>query len=96
MLVEGLPPGGALARAATTSSWTSTDYQLAEVRDLLARMKVDFANANRGEKSPLQPYPEPVWRPGDPTPKQKARAEARELRKARAGYHRIVGMVLPT
>ncbi|MFE7047119.1 hypothetical protein ACFVAM_01925 [Streptomyces californicus] len=95
MLVEGLPPDGALARAASKSPWTSTEYQLADIRDLLGRQAVDFRNANRGEKTPQQPYPEPVWRPGDPTPKQKAKAEARKLRKAREGSQQIVDMVLP-
>ncbi|MFD4273824.1 hypothetical protein R2B67_26280 [Streptomyces cyaneofuscatus] len=59
-------------------------------------MEVDFRNANRVETAAQQPHPEPVWRPGNPTPKQKAKAEARELRKARAGYQQIVDMVLPT
>ncbi|MFJ2848329.1 hypothetical protein [Streptomyces rubiginosohelvolus] len=96
MLVEGLPPNGALARAASGTSWTSADYQIADVRDHLARMETDFRNANRAENATQQPYPEPVWRPGDPTPKQKAKAEKRELRKAREGYQQIVDMVLPT
>lgn len=95
VMVEGLPPDGALARAASRSPWTRADYLLANLVDEQARMGTDFRNANRSEKSPAEPYPEPVWRPGDPSPKQRAKAEAKEARKARQGYQRIVAQVLP-
>lgn len=94
-MVEHLPPDGALARAASRSPWTSTDYLLADLVDQQARTATDFRNANRSEKSPTEPYPEPVWRPGDPSPKQRAKAEAKEALRARQGYQRIVAQVLP-
>ncbi|MEV6124844.1 hypothetical protein AB0M23_30790 [Streptomyces sp. NPDC052077] len=69
---------------------------VADLLDLTARARVDFANANRGEKTPLQPYPEPVWRPEKPGAakrrKEKARREAAE---ARQGYQRIVAIATP-
>lgn len=94
-MVEHLPPDGALARAASGSSWTVAEYQRADHADRQARAATDFRNANRAEKTTPEPYPDPVWRPGDPTPKQKAKAEAKAARAARAGYQRIVDQVLP-
>ncbi|MFJ8883603.1 hypothetical protein ACIRJR_09335 [Streptomyces sp. NPDC102402] len=58
-------------------------------------METDFRNANRAEKSAQQPYPEPMWRPGDPSPKQKAKAARAEARDGRQGYQRIVAQVTP-
>lgn len=95
VMVEGLPPDGALARAVSKSPWNATQYQLAELLDRVGRMETDFRNANRAENTPQQPYPEPVWRPGDPTPKQKAAAERRAAREARQGYQRLVAQVTP-
>ncbi|MFJ2702972.1 hypothetical protein ACIO3R_07205 [Streptomyces sp. NPDC087428] len=94
-MVEHLPPDGALARAASRSPWTSTDYLLANLADQQARMATDFRNANRSEKTAAEPYPEPVWRPGDPSPKQRAKAEAKAAREAREGYRRIVAQMTP-
>lgn len=94
-MVEGLPPDGALVRAASKSPWTTTQYQLAELLDRAGRMETDFRNANRPQKAPQQPHPEPVWRPGDPSPKQKAKAERKAARKARQGYMRIVAIATP-
>lgn len=95
VMVEGLPPDGALARAASGSPWTATQYQLAELLDRAGRMETDFRNANRAENSAQQPYPEPAWRPGDPTPKQKAKAARTEAQNARQGYQRIVAIATP-
>lgn len=95
VMVEGLPPDGALARAASRSPWTTTQYQLAELLDRAGRMETDFRNANRSEKTAAQDYPEPVWRPGDPSPKQKAKAERIAAREARQGYQRIVAIATP-
>ncbi|MEV7959299.1 hypothetical protein ACIOHC_41300 [Streptomyces sp. NPDC088252] len=95
VLVEGLPPGGALGRAASRSPWGTTEYLLAELIDRIGRLETDFRNANRSEKTAAQPYPDPVWRPGDPTPAQKAKAEAKAAREARQGYQRIVAIATP-
>lgn len=94
-MVEGLPPDGALARAAAGHHWTQDTFHGAHVLDLLGELVTDFRNANRSEKSRQLPYPEPVWRPGDPSPKQRAEAEARELQEARQGYRRIVAIATP-
>lgn len=94
-MVEHLPPDGALARAARGHSWRTETYHLAEITDLLGRLLVAFVNANRSEKSRAAPYPEPVWRPGDPTPEQKAKRARKAARKARAGYDDIVAQVAP-
>ncbi|MFJ3084987.1 hypothetical protein [Streptomyces sp. NPDC086838] len=94
-MVEGLPPDGALARAVSGSPWGTAEYQLAKLLDRLGRMETDFRNANRAEKSPAQEYPEREWRPGDPSPKRKAKAERKDARKARQGYQRIVAIATP-
>ncbi|MFM9473952.1 hypothetical protein [Streptomyces scabiei] len=94
-MVEGLPPDGALARKMAGHHWQHTEFMLAALADELARLRVDFGNANRAEKAPLQPYPEPVWRPNQPSKKQKAKKDRREHTKARAGYLRIVAIVTP-
>ncbi|MDX2802375.1 hypothetical protein [Streptomyces scabiei] len=95
VLVEGLPPDGALARAATGHHWQHLEYMTADLVDLMARLRVDFANANRAEKAPMQPYPEPVWRPGAPSKKKQAKKARKENAQARAGYMRIVSLVTP-
>ncbi|MEU6872388.1 hypothetical protein [Streptomyces sp. NPDC046751] len=94
-MVEGLPPGGALGRAASKSPWSSTEYLLAELADRIGRMETDFRNANRGEKTPVRPYPDPVWRPGDPAPKQREAAERKAEAAARQDYQRIVAVATP-
>ena len=94
-MVEGLPPDGALARAVSGTPWGTTEYQLAKILDRLGRMETDFRNANRPEKSSPQDYPEREWRPGDPSPKRKAKAERKAARKARQGYQRIVAIATP-
>lgn len=69
---------------------------LADLLDIQQRARVDFANANRGEKAPLQPYPEKVWRPEAPSVKKKRKKKARkEAAEARNGYLRIVSLVTP-
>lgn len=94
-MVEQLPPDGALARAIRGHSWQTDTYHLADAVDLLGRLLVDFRNANRGEKARAAPYPDPVPRPGDPTPKQKAKRARKAARKAREGYDDIVRQVAP-
>ncbi|MDX2538581.1 hypothetical protein [Streptomyces scabiei] len=94
-MVEGLPPDGALARKASGHHWQHADFMLADLIDQVMRLRVDNANANRGEKQALQPYPEPVWRPGQPSKKQKAKKARKDAATARAGYLRIVSIVTP-
>ncbi|MFD7319225.1 hypothetical protein [Streptomyces sp. NPDC059883] len=95
VLVEHLPPDSATGRAVLGHHWSHETYMLADLLDLNARLHVDFRNANRGEKSPEEPYPEPAWRPGDRTPKQKAKAARKALAEARQGYRRIVAIATP-
>ncbi|MFD9952477.1 hypothetical protein [[Kitasatospora] papulosa] len=95
VLVEHLPPAGAVGRAVSGTPWGGAEYQLAELLDRVGRMETDFRNANRAEGKPQLDYPEPVWRPGDPTPKQKAKAARKADRKARQGYQRIVAIATP-
>lgn len=95
-MVEGLAPDGALARAATGHTWTQETYALADMRDLLADQFVAFLNAHRSEdRSPL-PYPDRSWRPGDPSPKQKAKQDRQKAAVARAGYLDIAAQVTPS
>ncbi|MFF9894977.1 hypothetical protein [Streptomyces longispororuber] len=96
MLVEGLPAqGGALARAVAGHGWSLADYRLADTVDLLARLDVAFRNVHRGEKTAPVPWPDPLPRPGDKTPKQRAKARRRQERAAREGYEDIVRQVAP-
>ncbi len=95
MLVEGLPPDGALGRAASGSAWRLSDYRQADMADALERIFTALYNAHRAEKAPVMPWPEPVPRPGDPSPEAKAKAQAKEARAAREGYEDIVGQVAP-
>lgn len=95
VLVEGLPPDGATARAATGNAWTLADWRIADVVDLLGRLVIDFENVHRPEKAPTLPYPDKVWRPGAPSAKAKAKAKAKAERQAREGYEDIVSKVAP-
>lgn len=96
MLVEGLPAqGGALARAVAGHAWSLSDYRLADAVDLLARLDTAFRNVHRPENAPAAPWPEPVPRPGDPSPRELARARRREECQAREGYEDIVRQVAP-
>ncbi|RLL68133.1 hypothetical protein [Streptomyces sp. Z26] len=95
VLIEGLPPDGALGRAASGHAWTLADMRDADTLDVLGRLFVATYNANRAESAPELPWPDPVPRPGDPTPKQKAKAAKREKRAAREGYEDIVAQVAP-
>lgn len=95
-MVEGLPPDGALARRLASHHWGHLEFMTADLVDLMARLRVDFGNANRSEKAPMTPYPEPVWRPEKPGAKKKREKKARqESVDARAGYMRIVSQVTP-
>ena len=95
-MVEGLPPNGALARRLAGHHWGHLEFMAADLVELMARLRVDFGNANRGEKAPLTPYPDPVWRPEKPGAKKKREKKARqESADARAGYMRIVSQVTP-
>ncbi|MFF9758569.1 hypothetical protein ACF1G4_03210 [Streptomyces caelestis] len=94
--MEGLPANGALARKLAGHHWQHADFMLADLLDAIARLRVDFANANRAEKAPPQPYPDPVWRPEKPGAKKKREKKARrEIAEARAGYQRIVALATP-
>jgi hypothetical protein len=94
--VEGLSPNGALARKAAGHHWQHLEYLVADLLDIQQRARVDFANANRAEKAPLQPYPDRVWRPEPPKAKKKREKKARkEAVEARSGYLRIVSQVTP-
>lgn len=95
-MVEGLPPDGAVARAAAGHHWQHRDFLTAELVDLMAQLVTDFRNANRPEKTPQGPYPEPVWRPESPGAKKKREKKARkDAADARSGYLRIVSQVTP-
>ncbi|MFJ2113124.1 MULTISPECIES: hypothetical protein [unclassified Streptomyces] len=95
VLVEGLPPDGALARASAGHPWTQLDWSAADTRDLLELLFIAFANVHRGEKAQPIPWPEPSWRPGDPLPKDTAAADEVKRAKARAAYDHINSQVLP-
>ncbi|MFJ6440267.1 hypothetical protein [Streptomyces sp. NPDC091649] len=95
-MVEGLPPNGALARRLAGHHWEHRDFMTADVVDLLAHLVVDHRNANKREDAPVQPYPEPVWRPEKPGAEKKRRKQAaREAAEARNGYQRIVALATP-
>ncbi|WP_328721731.1 hypothetical protein OHT52_21065 [Streptomyces sp. NBC_00247] len=95
VMVEGLPPDGATARAAAGNPWTQADWSRADARDLLELLFIAFANVNRAENSPEIPWPEPSWRPGDPPPADAAAAAEEQRARARAAYERINSQVLP-
>ncbi|MEU4165579.1 hypothetical protein AB0F46_01675 [Streptomyces sp. NPDC026665] len=95
MLVEGLPPGGATTRAAAGHHWRHIEFMIAQLLNETVRHRVDFGNANRPEKAALQPYPDPVWTPHEPTPKAKAKKARQEQAEARSGYLRIVAIATP-
>lgn len=90
VLVEQLPPDGATARAHNGHAWQSLDYAAADSRDLLALLFTAFVNANRDPKKPPMAYPEPGWRPGDPTPDESEATAERDRAKARAAYEHIL------
>ncbi|MCX4661503.1 hypothetical protein [Streptomyces uncialis] len=94
-MVEGLPPDGALARAAAGHHWRQADYHAADTVDLLGRLLTLTANAHRAAKTRAAKDPPPVWRPGDPTPTKKARKARRAARRARAAYQDIVAIATP-
>lgn len=95
-MVEGLPPDGALARKMAGHHWQHRDFMLADLVDLIARLRVDFGNANRPDKTPERPYPDPVWRPEKPGAKKKREKKARQdAAEARSGYLRIVAIATP-
>ena len=94
--MEGLPPDGALARAAAGHHLEYRDFRLADLVDLMAQLSTDFRNANRAENAAPLPYPEPVWRPEKPGEKKKReKKKRREAAEARAGYMRIVALATP-
>jgi hypothetical protein len=95
VLVEGLPSDGALGRAVTGSAWRLSDYHDADMVDALEKIFITLYNVHRAEGAPVLPWPEPVARPGDPSPEAKAKAQEREAREAREGYEDIVGQVAP-
>ncbi|MFI5859149.1 hypothetical protein [Streptomyces parvulus] len=85
-----------MARAATGYTWQHLEFMVADLLDNQHRARVDFVNANRDEKAPMQPYPDPVWRPEKPEAAKKRRRQDRmEAAEARSGYLRIVAQVTP-
>lgn len=95
VLVEHLPPTSATARAAAGHHWQHSDWMTADLVDLMARLFTAFVNANRDEKARAVPYPDAVWRPGDPTPEQKAKANRKAKQAARSAYQEIVAQATP-
>ncbi|MFF1498711.1 hypothetical protein ACFVZR_02240 [Streptomyces sp. NPDC058316] len=95
VMVEGLPPDGALARAAAGHPWTQADWSAADSRDLLELLFVAFSNVHRGETAQPIPWPKPSWRPGDPLPVDTTAAADEKRARARAAYEHINSQVLP-
>ncbi|GGX01892.1 hypothetical protein [Streptomyces chryseus] len=91
VMVQGLPPDGAMARAMAGHHWQHIDWAAAETRDMVERLFVAFCNANRDPKSAAVPYPERTWRPGDPMPEPADEDAKRE--QSRAAYEHIVSQV---
>ncbi|MEF9903670.1 hypothetical protein [Streptomyces sp. P9-A2] len=84
-----------MSRRTVGHHWQHLEFMLAELLDLQARFRTDFGNANRDEKAAPRPYPDPVWRPNQPSEKQQAKAKQREAAEARTGYMRIVALATP-
>ncbi|MEV5911061.1 hypothetical protein AB0M00_19435 [Streptomyces chartreusis] len=95
VMVEGLPPDGATARAQNGHAWQPIDYSAADSRDLLALLFTAFVNANRDPRASAMPYPEPGWRPGDPLPEDREAQTEHNRAQARAAYAHITAQVLP-
>jgi hypothetical protein len=95
VMVEGLPPTGATARAYNGHAWQPLDYAAADSRDLLALLFTAFVNANRKEGTRALPWPQPGWRPGDPTPEESEQRSVQDRAQARAAYEHITAQVLP-
>ncbi|MFF9088655.1 hypothetical protein ACF1BE_19925 [Streptomyces sp. NPDC014991] len=95
VMVEGLPPGGALSRAVSGHAWSHDTYAAADSRDLLALLFTAFVNANRDPKKPPMPWPKPGWRPGDPLPEESEAAAEQGRAQARVAYEHITAQVLP-
>ncbi|MFH9011234.1 hypothetical protein ACH4C6_07640 [Streptomyces sp. NPDC017943] len=96
MLVEGLPPNGALARRVAGHPLQYADFRLADLVDQIGMLLTDFRNANRGEKDAPQPYPEKVWRPEKRSAKKKrAKKAARQAAADRSWYQGLVAQVTP-
>jgi hypothetical protein len=91
VMVEHLPPDGALARARAGHHWTHLNYTAADTRDLVELLLVAFVNANRDpDKGSPMPYPERSWRPGDPLPEDTSAADEEKRAKSRAAYEHIL------
>lgn len=95
VMVEGLPPAGAVGRAVNGHAWQPETYAAADSRDLLELLLTAFMNANRDPKKPAMPWPEPGWRPGDPLPEDTAAQTEQDRAQAKAAYERITAQVLP-
>ncbi|MEV8124114.1 hypothetical protein AB0P07_08365 [Streptomyces sp. NPDC085944] len=96
VMVEGLPPGGATARAANGHAWQHIDYAVTDTRDLVDLLLTAFLNANRKPESPAMPWPTPSWRPGDPLPEDTEAQTVQDRAQAKAAYERITAQVLPS
>ncbi|OUD02572.1 hypothetical protein [Streptomyces swartbergensis] len=90
VMVEHLPPSGATARAYNSHAWQPLDFAAADTRDLLNLLLTAFVNAHRDPKKPAVPWPEPGWRPGDPTPEESAAKSEEQQARARAAYQHIL------
>lgn len=91
VMVEGLPPTGATARAHNGHAWQQLDYAAADTRDLVNMLLTAFLNANRDPKrSTAMPWPKPGWRPGDPLPAQDSEKQQQDKARAKAAYEHIV------
>jgi hypothetical protein len=73
VLVDGLGPDSALARACTPGGWTSINHQLADLFDLTA---VAGQVVPQGSKKPIR-----AWRPSDA--EKAAKEQERRTRMAR-------------
>lgn len=67
----------------------------ADLVDGVLRLLTDFRNANRAENASPQPYPDPVWRPGDPTEEEREKTAKKQAAQDRAWYQDLVAKVTP-
>lgn len=95
VMVEQLPPDSAVVRAVRGTHWTTGDYHLANAADELAVLTTAFLNVHRPENQSALPWPDRAWRPGDPTPEDKAEDAETRREQARAAYGRVLAQVMP-
>lgn len=56
--------------------WTQSEHLLAGLVDSMRVQNWMYAAMHRAENTPMPPRPEPLRRPGDPTPEELAEQEA--------------------